>query len=66
MGQEAGEDCITMSFIILRFTRYYLCVQIKRMRWAGHVTRMGGMINAYIVLTGKPEGVRPLVSPRRR
>jgi len=27
----------------------------SRTRWAGHVTRMGKMINAYKILVGKPE-----------
>jgi hypothetical protein len=42
--------------------------QIKswRMRWAGHVARMGEGRNVYRVLVGKPEGKRPLVRPRRR
>jgi hypothetical protein len=38
----------------------------RRMRWAGHVARMGEMRNAYMILVGKPEGKRPLGSPRRR
>jgi hypothetical protein len=37
-----------------------------RMRWAGHVTRMGEKRNAYRILVGKPEGKRPLGRPRRR
>jgi hypothetical protein len=32
----------------------------RRMNWAGHVTRMGEMRNAYRMLVGKPEGKRPL------
>jgi hypothetical protein len=41
--------------------------QIKsRMRWAGHVARMGEGRNVYRVLVGKPEGKRPLERPRRR
>jgi hypothetical protein len=42
--------------------------QIKswRMRWAGHVARMGEGRNMYRVLVGKPEGKRPLGRPRRR
>jgi hypothetical protein len=42
--------------------------QIKspRMRWAGHVARMGEWKNVYRVLMGKPEGKRPLGRPRRR
>jgi hypothetical protein len=37
-----------------------------RMRWAGHVARMGKKRNAYRLLVGKPEGKRPLGRPRRR
>jgi hypothetical protein len=42
--------------------------QIKsmRMRWVGHVTRMGEERKVYKVLVGKPEGKRPLGRPRRR
>jgi hypothetical protein len=36
------------------------------MRWAGHVARIGETRNAYRILVGKPEGKRPLGSPRRR
>jgi hypothetical protein len=32
----------------------------RRMRWAGHVTRIGEKRNAYRLLLGKPEGRRPL------
>jgi hypothetical protein len=38
----------------------------RRMRWAGHVARMGEGRNGYGVLMGKPEGKRPLERPRRR
>jgi hypothetical protein len=38
----------------------------RRMRWAGHVARMGEKRNAYRLLVGKPEGNRPLERPRRR
>ena len=37
-----------------------------RMRWAGHVARMGKSIGVYRVLVGKPEGKRPLGRPRHR
>jgi hypothetical protein len=37
----------------------------RRMRWAGHVARMGEKRNAYRLLVGKPEGKRPLGRPRR-
>jgi hypothetical protein len=36
------------------------------MRWAEHVARRGENRNAYRSLVGKPEGKRPLGSPRRR
>ncbi|KAJ4427033.1 hypothetical protein ANN_26832 [Periplaneta americana] len=39
---------------------------ITRLRWAGHVARMGESRNAYRVLVGRPEGKRPLGMPRRR
>jgi len=38
----------------------------RRMRWAGHVARMGERRGVYRVLVGKPEGKRPLGRPRRR
>jgi hypothetical protein len=41
-------------------------IQSRRMRWAGHVARMGEKRNAYRLLVGKPEGKRPLGRPRRR
>jgi hypothetical protein len=34
-----------------------------RMRWAGHVARMGEKRNACRILVGKPEGKRPLGRP---
>jgi hypothetical protein len=41
-------------------------IKSRRMRWAGHVARMGEKINAYRLLVGKPEGKRSLGIPRRR
>jgi hypothetical protein len=41
-------------------------VKSRRMRWAGHVGRMGEERKVYKVLVGKPEGKRPLGRPRRR
>jgi hypothetical protein len=38
----------------------------RRMRWAGHVARMGEVKGAYNILVGRPEGRRPLGRPRRR
>jgi hypothetical protein len=41
-------------------------VKSRRMRWAGHVARMGEERKVYKVLVGKPEGKRPLGRPMRR
>jgi hypothetical protein len=35
----------------------------RRMRWAGHVARMGEKRNAYTLLVGNPEGKTPLGRP---
>jgi len=41
-------------------------IKSRRMRWAGHVARMGEEMEVYRILVGKTEGKRPLWSPRRR
>jgi hypothetical protein len=41
-------------------------IKSKRMRWAGHLARMGEKRNANRLLVGKPEGKRPLEKPRHR
>jgi hypothetical protein len=41
-------------------------IKSRKMKWAGHVTRMGEKRKMYRVLMGKPEGKRPLGRPRRR
>jgi hypothetical protein len=41
-------------------------IKSRKMKWAGHVARMGEEKNVHKVLMGKPEGKRPLVRPRRR
>jgi len=41
-------------------------IKSRRMRWAGHVARIGRRRGIYRVLVGKPEGKRPLWRPRRR
>jgi hypothetical protein len=38
----------------------------RRVRWAGHIARMGTKSNAYIFLVGKADGKRPLRKPRHR
>jgi hypothetical protein len=41
-------------------------IKERRMRWAGHVARMGERRGVYRVLVGKSEGKRPLGTPRGR
>jgi hypothetical protein len=41
-------------------------VKSRRMKWAGHVARMGVERKVYKVWVGKPEGKRPPGRPRRR
>jgi hypothetical protein len=41
-------------------------IKWRRMRWVGHVARMGEKGNVYRLLMGKPEGKRPLGRPRHR
>jgi hypothetical protein len=41
-------------------------IKSRRMRWAGHVARVGEKRHAYRLLVGKPEGTRPQGRPRRR
>jgi hypothetical protein len=41
-------------------------IKPRRMRWAGHVARMGAKRNVYRLLVGKPEGKRSLGRPRCR
>jgi hypothetical protein len=41
-------------------------MKARRIRWAGHVARMGEKGNAYRLLVEKPEGRRPLGRPRQR
>jgi hypothetical protein len=41
-------------------------IKARRMRWAGHVARIGDGRGVYRVLVGRPRGKRPLGRPRRR
>jgi hypothetical protein len=43
-----------------------LAIKSRRLRWVGHVARIGGRSGAYRVMVGKPEGMRALGRPRRR
>jgi hypothetical protein len=41
-------------------------IKSRKMRWAGHVVRMGEMRNVVKILVGKPERNKPRGRPRRR
>jgi hypothetical protein len=41
-------------------------IKLRRMKWAGHVARMGEKRYSYRILVGNPEGKRPVGRPRRR
>ena len=41
-------------------------VKSRRMRWTGHMARMGNGKGVHRVLVGKPKGKRPLGRSRRR
>jgi hypothetical protein len=41
-------------------------IKSRRLRWVGHLARMGEGRGLYRVLVGRPEGKRPLGRPRRR
>jgi hypothetical protein len=58
-----------LSELVLIQSRVFLLIRIiksRKMRWAGHVARMGEKRNAYRLLVGKRVGKRPLGRPRRR
>jgi hypothetical protein len=58
LNEELHDFCT--SQIIIRI------MKSRRMRWAGHVARMGEKRNVYRLLVGKPERKRPLRIPRCR
>ena len=41
-------------------------IKSRRMRWAGHVARIGAERGVYRILVGKAEGTRPLGRPWHR
>jgi hypothetical protein len=41
-------------------------IKSRRMRWTGHVARMGEKRNTYRLMVGRPEGKRPIGRPTTR
>ena len=60
--QANGEDYIMGSYMIFIMR----IVKSRRLRWAGHVARMGNERGAWKLLVGRPEGKRPVGRPRMR
>jgi hypothetical protein len=57
-NEELNDLYISPNIILVKKSR--------RIRWAGHVARMGKRKGVYRVLVGKPGGKRPLGRPRYR
>jgi hypothetical protein len=61
---------IALTILSVHILRFILQTEslsnLRRMRWAGHVARMGEGRGVCGVLVGRPEGKRPLRRPRRR
>jgi hypothetical protein len=65
--KDRGENCIHDELHRLYSPPNIIkVIKSRRMRWAGHVARMGEGKGVYRVLVGRPEGKRPLGRPRRR
>jgi hypothetical protein len=54
-NEELHNLCSSPSIIII--------IKSRKMRWAGHVARIGEKRNVHRLLVGKPEGKRPLGRP---
>jgi hypothetical protein len=67
---EVTSECRKLHNKELHYLYYSPCIiriiKSRRMRWVGHVARMGEKRNAYRLLVGKTERKRPLGRPRRR
>jgi hypothetical protein len=61
--QESGEKLFNDLYFSLKIL---IVIKSRRMRWAGHVGRMGKGRGLYRVLVGKPEGKRSMGRHRRR
>ncbi|KAJ4427803.1 hypothetical protein ANN_25456, partial [Periplaneta americana] len=66
MLQRAWQEIVHRLDIVTVTAGAHVSKLVERLRWAGHVARMGESRNTYRVLVGRPEGKRPLGRPRRR
>jgi hypothetical protein len=68
MDEVTGEwkNFITRNSLYVLLTQYCAVIKSRKMRWTGHVARMGEGRGVCRVLVGKPEGKRPLGRPWHR
>jgi hypothetical protein len=64
--QEAGQNCVMASFIIVFVARLYLDVQIKEDVMSGTLSAHGGLRSAYVIIVGRPQGKRSVCRLKRR
>jgi hypothetical protein len=64
--QENRESCTLGNFISYSSPNIIRQIKSRRMRWVGHVARIGEERKVCRVLVGNPEGKRPLERPRHR
>ena len=68
LKQQSQQDSLN-DYVLYHYNLISIINLLKpsrRMRWAGHVARMGEERGVYRLLVGKPGGKRPLGRPRRR
>ena len=57
----------TFLIAVMRYTYFIVrAIKWRRIRWAGHIARLGESRGAYRSLVEKPQGKRQLLRPRRR
>jgi hypothetical protein len=57
---------VDLFILLLLLFSIVRVIKARRMRWAGHVARLGEVRGAYNILVVRPEGRRPLGRPRCR
>ena len=62
----SGEDPTMRNFKVCTVQPIVRVIKSRRLRWAGHVSRLEEGMSAFKILTGKPTGNRPSGRPRRR
>jgi hypothetical protein len=66
LGNVFVEMCGVMRSFITCSLVQYIMIKSRRIRWTGHVGRMGKKRNVYRISVGRPEGRRLLGRPTNR